>query len=65
MIRFLGSRGASAVAGFMTLLAFAGQAPAQTVNAALTLPSAVQAGRVDGAQAALGRATQAVTAPIV
>lgn len=44
MISFLGSRGASAVAFFMTLLAFAGQAPAQTVaGAALTLPSAAQA----------------------
>ena len=65
MISILGNRGASAVAGFMTLLAFAGQAPAQTVaNAARTLPSPVQAGRVDGAQAALGRATQAVTAPV-
>ena len=62
---FLGSRGASAVAFFITLLAFAGQAPAQTVaGAALTLPSAVEAGRVDGAQAALGRAAQAVAAPL-
>jgi len=64
VIRFLGSRGASAVAGFMALLAFASQAPAQTVDAALTLPSAVQAGRVDGAQAALGRVAQAVAVPV-
>ena len=65
MNSFLGNRGASAVAAFMTLLAFAGQAPAQTVNAAaLTLPTAVQAGRVDSAQAALGRATEAIAAPV-
>jgi hypothetical protein len=64
MNRLLGTRGASAVAGFMTLLALAGQAPAQTVNAAaLTLPSAVQAGRIDGGQQALGNAARAVAAP--
>jgi N-acetylmuramoyl-L-alanine amidase len=64
VIRFFGNRGASAVAGFMTLLAVASAAPAQTVSSALTSPPAVQAGRVDSAQQALGRVVQAVAAPV-
>src|SRR5205085_7649569 len=67
MIRLLGPRGASAVMGLLMLAIGSSAAAAATIatpTTALQTATAVQAGRVDSAQQALGRAAQAVAAPV-